>query len=310
MNPPLLRSAARRLALPAALAVLLGVTALAPRVPAQEDTTRNLWDTGFLQERPKKAAPKRQKRPPRYRRAPGTTAPAQPSQTGVIVGVTVWRLRPSIAADAPPARFLVHEESDDAGATSWTPERVDVGTPLEEGQRVRLSVEAPRSGYLYVLDREQYADGSLSKPYLIFPTTRTRGGNNAVTAGAVVEIPAQSDNPIYFTLKRSRPDHAAEVVTIIVAPEPLDDVTIGDKPAALSTEQVAKWEAQWAAAVERVEMEGGAGTTYTEEEKQAGSDPNRPLTQDDPLPQTIYRVQAKPGDPILVSVPLPIRAKG
>ena len=52
--------------------------------------------------------------------------------------------------------------------------------------------------YLYVIDREQYADGTQGEPYLIFPTTRTRGGDNSVKAGRVMEIPSQDDNPPYL----------------------------------------------------------------------------------------------------------------
>jgi hypothetical protein len=32
---------------------------------------------------------------------------------------------------------------------------------LAEGDRLRMSIEAARSGYLYVVDQEQYADGSI-----------------------------------------------------------------------------------------------------------------------------------------------------
>ena len=49
-------------------------------------------------------------------------------------------------------------------------QRIDPdNTPLRDGDRMRLSIEAPWDGYLYVLNREQYADGSTSDPYLIFP---------------------------------------------------------------------------------------------------------------------------------------------
>src|SRR5690349_23992390 len=51
----------------------------------------------------------------------------------------------------------------------------------------------PISGYLYVFDREVYADKSLGEPYLIFPTTALRGGDNLVKAGRVVEIPSHDD---------------------------------------------------------------------------------------------------------------------
>src|SRR6266446_6051279 len=73
------------------------------------------------------------------------------------VGVTVWRLRPSRSSDEG-ARVLVQEGLKQA---EWTPERIEADTPLKIGDRVRLSIESPRPGFLYIIDREQYADGSL-----------------------------------------------------------------------------------------------------------------------------------------------------
>ena len=43
-------------------------------------------------------------------------------------------------------------------------------------------------------------------------------------------------------------------------------------------------------------------------EQQAAADATRVLTQEDPPPQTIYRVIAKAGDPVLVKVRLQYRA--
>ena len=54
-----------------------------------------------------------------------------------------------------------------------------------------MSIESPRSGFLYVIDREQYADGSTSDPYLIFPTQKIHAGNNAVSPGKVIELERQ-----------------------------------------------------------------------------------------------------------------------
>jgi hypothetical protein len=223
------------------------------------------------------------------------------------VGITVWRLRPSKATDE--ARILVHKKGSKE-PTEWTPERVEAETPLEAGQRVRLSIEVPRTGFLYVIDREQYADGTTSDPYLVFPVKSVRGGDNTVTAGRVIEIPSQEDDPSFFTLERlprgNQPDQVGEVLTVLVTPEPLATLPIADEPLKLSREQVASWEQKWGARTERIELVGGAGKAYTKAEQAAGADPKQRLTQDDPLPQTIYHVAAKPGDPLLVTVPLRI----
>jgi hypothetical protein len=54
-------------------------------------------------------------------------------------------------------------------------------------------------------------------------------------------------------------------------------------------------------------MEGGAGQTMTEKEQAAGANGSQELTQDDPAPQTVYRVAIKPENPIILSVPLKFR---
>jgi hypothetical protein len=184
--------------------------------------------------------------------------------------------------------------------------RISADTVLSQGQRVRVSFEAARNGYLYVVDREQYADGTLGKPYLIFPTLRIHGGNNEVTAGRLIEIPALEDTPSYFTMRASRPDHVAEMLTVIVTPSPLDEVRIGREAIELSAEQVDRWEKQWGAKVNRLEANGQEGKTYTIAEKEAGTERVRLLTHDEPLPQTMYHVEAQPGNPLLLSVPLRI----
>src|SRR5262249_18869758 len=135
-----------------------------------------------------------------------------------LVGLTLWRLRPSAPADEQGVRVLVYETRKDE---QWTPERVSLETPLAEGQLVRLSIESARVGYLYVIDREQYRDGSVGDPFLIFPIQLVRNGNNAVEPGSLVEIPSWDGNPPYLKLKRSRPDHVGEVLTLLVTPEPI-----------------------------------------------------------------------------------------
>jgi Domain of unknown function (DUF4384) len=229
-----------------------------------------------------------------------------------VVGVTIWRLRRSTPADAGE-RLIVHEGSDDV---EWLPERISANTRLAEGDRLRISVEAARTGYLYVIDREQYADGSLGEPYLIFPTTRTLAGDNSVKRGKLVEIPAQDDGPPYFRMRRSRPDQVAEVLSVFVTPTPLEGLEINDKAQKLSEAQVAAWEKQWSAQVGSIELENGAGQAWTKEEKQAGataasaqgSSSPAVLNAQAPAPQVVYyRPNAKATEPLLVKVQLRYR---
>ncbi|MEO5822787.1 MAG: DUF4384 domain-containing protein [Vicinamibacteraceae bacterium] len=293
----------------------LASTILVSSTPAgaQEDT-RRLWDSEFLSKRaPSKA--KRPRKEPAYRAVTpppstaATTAPATSAATsavtparGELVGVTVWRLRRSQASDSGDSRLLVQEtENQRTESVEWTPERVEAETPFAAGDRVRLSIESPRPGYLYVIDRELYADGTTSDPYLIFPTQRMRAGDNSVRAGKVIELPDKNA----FKLTPLRPDYQGERLTILVTSEPLAQVTVPANAERLDPSLVAQWETQWAAVAERLELIGGAGQAYTGMERDAAQQ-GRLLTQDDELPQTLYRVLSAPGSPVLISVPLKI----
>jgi hypothetical protein len=170
---------------------------------------------------------------------------------------------------------------------------------------VRLSVEAAREGFLYVIDREQYTDGSFGEPYLIFPTLRTNQGHNEVKAGRIIEIPMQDDRPPFFTLKPSRPDQVSELISVVVSPTPLEGLEIGATAQKLPVQQVATWEKSWGGTVGRLEMQNGAGKTWTRQEKEAGANATRSLTQDEPAPQTLYyKPEAKSGQPVMVNVAL------
>ena len=183
-------------------------------------------------------------------------------------------------------------------------ERVGSTTKFRKGDRVRFTIESSRTGYLYIVNREVYTDGTAGQAEIIFPTLRTRGGDNRVTAGRVVEIPGQEDRPNYFRLRQSRPNQTAEMMTVLVTAQPLEGLTFEAQPLVLAKEQVAKWEKDWSAPAERFEMVGGAGKTWTAAEQAAGANGTRLLTQEDPSPQTIYRVAVKPGEPVLVKVAL------
>jgi len=247
--------------------------------------TRSLWDSNLLSKRPA---------------GRGKTLP----KTGddAVIGITLWRLRPSESSDNPGVRSLIQE---DEHTGPWTPERIAADTPLHEGEKIRISIETARTGYLYVIDCDEYGDGSKSDPYLIFPSLRIRGGDNHAAAGTVVEIPASDDRPPYFKMRRSRPDQNGELLTILVTPHPIQNLQIGRQRLRLSAEQVAFWKKEWAAASIRLEAYGQAGKPYTLAEKIAGNG-DKMLTQDDPLPQTMYRVDAKPGEPLMIELPLQI----
>lgn len=264
-----------------------------------EETTRRLWDTAFINSGSKKPSPRRATK--RSYRIATPNVPTAGVNGETVVGVTLWRLRRATSTDSGE-RLIVHEGADSA---EWLPERISANTKLDQGDRLRISVEAARTGYLYVVDREQYADGSFSEPYLIFPTTRTLGGNNQVTVGKIIELPAQEDRPPYFTVKRSRSDQVAEVLSVLVTPSPLEGIEITDKAQKLSETQVNKWEQSWGARVGLLELERSAGRAWSKEEKEAGADVARVLKPDAPAPQDIYyQPNTKASEPILVKVRL------
>ena len=282
--------------IPAALAVL----AVAQEPEESEVRTRQLWDNTLKEKRPsapKSATPKA---------VEPVKAPAQGQVQGALVGVTIWRLRPSVAADAPSVRALIQEDDNNAAKREFTPERVSSETPLLEGQKVRITVEAADAGFLYIIDRDEYSDGAKSEPFLIFPTTRTRGGDNRVSAGMTVEIPAQEDNPNYFTVSRTKPNQVSESLWMLITPKKIEGLQIGRQRLRLREDQLAAWEKLSKSKVFKLESPDQAGKAYTEVEKLAAIG-TRALTHDDPVPQTLYRVESKPGDMIMVQVPLKIK---
>ncbi len=247
-----------------------------------EDATRKLWDTAFSSAAANAKATSRRRARSKYRIAT-PNVPVDEVAPDSVVGVTIWRLRPANRSDSGE-RLIVH---DDSATKEWIPERISAKTKIGAGDKLRISVEAARNGYLYVIDRELYADGSLGEPYLIFPTTRTLNGDNQVSVGKLAEIPAQVDSPPFFTIRKSRADHVAEVLSVLVTPTPLEGVQISDKAQKLSDEQVAGWEKAWSTSVGHLEMEN-VGQAWTREEKDAGVTNTRALTATAPAPQMLF----------------------
>lgn len=305
------------------LSALFGLLAVPSRSqPATQDNTRKLWNKQFAAARVK---PRRTKRrtnsAKRQKPSAASQSEVQPKAKSIshtltalpieapvgaindeLIGITIWRLREARASDTNNTpRLLVQEKR-------LVAERVEADTTFRETDRVRLSIEVPRTldHYLYVIDREVYTDGTMSDPYLIFPTMGTRNGNNVVTAGKIIDIPAPEDDIPLFNFTSFKRDRVSERLTIIVSPQPLA-VALNDGPLQLSQSQVAQWEEQWGSrALERREARGGPSRGWTKAEKEAGEG-KRLLTQRDPLPQSIYHVIPKQRGYLLVVVALQIR---
>jgi hypothetical protein len=277
----------------------------------EEDTLRRVWNKKFIEARQKNeqtasvSSGKAKRVGKAGKPAPVQTAGAAETLDGDLVGVTLWRLAESSStADKDLARIMV--QGPGGRVNPMVAQRVIADTVFHMNQRVRIGVEVPRdkNGYLYVLDREVYADGTMSEPYLIFPSRSTPASGNRITAGKLIYVPAQGDPHPYFNIQQSRADQVSELLTIIITPTPLD-VQPGppNAPAELDSTLVARWEQQWGGRTERRELAGGAGAAWTAREKEAGEG-KRKLVQDDPLPQTVYFIAGRRGEHALLNVPL------
>lgn len=319
--------ASRKMLAGTLLLMFCGLTVLASPVQQdqEEDSQRRLWNMQFRNAR---AGDKKNATSPSAAGTKGSSAGKTASGTGgsndpksgkpdangsateaavegELIGVTFYRLRkPTMSEQQDKSRLLRQKDTPD----EYVPERVRGEASFSRQDKVRLGFEIPRvkDGYLYIIDREVYADGNLSKPYLIFPLTTTRGGDNVVKAGKIIEIPARNDKSPYFDLSEPglKENRVGERLTIIVTPEPLR-VPSGDKLVELDESQVEQWEKDWGGAVEKREAKKAAGGAWTAVEIESGEG-TRLLRQNDPLPQTIYHVRVRPGKPALFHLMLRI----
>lgn len=283
------------------LALVIAFAAAGLVAGQEQEGSKGIKAEIFIKNRPPDPAPRRTSRKPTYKSSQVVSLLGPPAgKVFAQVGVTIWRFRPATSADK--TKELVEEE--DAQSSQWSLERVADGTLLAPGQKVRLGIESlTHDGYLYVIDREQYADGSFGEARLIFPTKRTPEGGNSVKAGKLIYVPAV---PRYFRIKPSQTSkgHVAEVLTVLVSPKPLIDAALlAPTSIVIEPAQLSAWEKQWQAAPTKFEMEGGVGQPMSEAEQAAGLN-NSELTKSQPVPQTIYRLTIKPEDALLVTVPL------
>jgi hypothetical protein len=233
--------------------------------------------------------------------------PAEDSE----IGITVWRLRPARNDDALEIRDLI-QRSDRAVAEEWTPERVSSDAAVAEGEMVKFSIESLRSGFLYVITRPQYNDGAYGDPYLIFPTRQMYDGDNRVEAGRAVQIPGPGQQPFALARSQSRPNELqrGEELIIIVKPERFE--VFANAPAdrqKLTQQSVDDLIKKYAASYEVSESIGGAKRAITLAEKRAAQTSNARLSSANPYPQTIYRLAAKAGTPMLIRFNLKVRSE-
>jgi hypothetical protein len=254
---------------------LLAIAALQQEIP------RSIKSDDFVNNRPKSRAkgPSKKSRLYRLASAPRTRPTGESGSDMLQLGLTIWKLQPE------PSRQLER-----------IAKRVEADSKFREKDLLRLSIESPRAGYLYVIDRDWFTDGSGGETNLIFPV---RGDDNRLQAGKLIDIPAEKERPFTATPK---PDQVGEMLTIIVTSSPLK-LPLVKGPLPVTSTQLSEWERRWSAMTDRYEMEDGAGQTRTIQEHQAAAaNGTRQLTRDDPGPQTIYRLSPKSRDAFLFNV--------
>lgn len=273
------------------------------------ELTRDIWDTGFIQRRPTGAMHASPSKP-----RPATKYEAR-SKAGDVkafsqaaVGFTLWRLRvPNDKDDSHGARLLLQEVAG-APVTELLPERIDSLTPLHVGERVRLSIEAPCPGFLYVIDRERYGDGSRGNPVLLFPTLNMNGGDNEVAPGRVVEIPPRNAAVIALRISRSSERHIGEDIEILISPKKLEHLVPSAGEQTLPPLMVDELEKQYSASSIELALVSSSQTTWSAADQKAGAaKSNYLLSPSDPPPANIISVTPhQAGTPILVHVPLTV----
>jgi hypothetical protein len=282
-------------------------------VASAQDETRQIFDTHFANSRVS-AAPSAPRTTPLYRHV---TQPEPANASGAAVkksahsdspdaalGITIWKMLPPAAGDV--ARLLVLDRNS-GSKDELTPHRIEAGDLLGIGDRVRLSIESPANGFLYVVDQELYSDGSLGPPYLIFPVNETRGGDNRVLAGQLVDIPEQSDPINAFTIKSKGPSDQGEKLTVLLSPGPIPGLPLVREARPLSNVVFRSWLQQFQSRSEHFELADGRGHSWTKAEQEAGADPKRLLTLSDPAPQTVFLFPGGRGKAILATVLLKFR---
>jgi hypothetical protein len=243
----------------------------------------------------------------------GVIRPVDASSKVTEIGVTIWKLRPALRADAGfklPVRV--------SGALQmWTAERVTTDSPFRAGDRIRLAVESPVKGYLYVLNSEIGSDGSFGHPSLIFPESASQ--ENMIAPGMLVDIPDQREELPYFVMNPKKENYAGEAIAVVVSPVPLkiktdksgriEDVENLDELIPLAETEVFSRTDARDKIYSKAESQAtcGAKTRQLEREKspvQPCGPASRSLTREEPLPQSIYRVKTASGKPAAAVIEL------
>lgn len=231
------------------------------------------------------------------------------------IGVTIWKLRPPRAGDSGVKLPVWLKEVQ--RTEMWTPERVSVDAAFRSGDRIRMAVEPPSQGFLYIINSEMKADGSLGAPRLIFPDPIDQ--YNGVGPGMLVDIPDQNEDVPYFLLNPTTATYGGELVAIVITAKPvafhldkeqnilnLDEVL--ELGPGLDLEVFGRTDTN-DNIFSQAEAAAACGSKSRELVREnASSRPcgtrSRQLTRDEPQPQAVYRVKTYAGRPAVAIIRL------
>lgn len=255
-------------------------------------------------------------------------------QTNFTIGVTIGRARRATEAELNDLTIAkVHSTS----GIDFVLERITGDPTVTHGTLLQLMIEYlggsarsklrdNRVGYLYVINRVQYANGTYSEPRLIFPTRRTYGGDNRVLPGKVVILP--DPQRLWEIGRNSLHEQAFETYLIIVSDEPLKDSrgvelqleNLSDKAITLNDKLVAGWVRTLGGGTLRAELESTTKKYLTQREQAASGntlanqrdtrEQANDLTQADLPPQTVFRKLVGNNGKMLVTIKLPFKDSG
>ena len=223
------------------------------------------------------------------------------------IGITIWKVS-EVQRGYTGARILWHRDKSQL-PVEYQAERLAGEPVLAYGDKVRLGIESRTDGYLYVFDRELYADGSLSPAYMIFPTVRLLDGNNRIAANKPVEFPSLTDVPFFFEAKKIGIDPSktlvGEILSVVVTDKPISRFNqLGRSVLEVPSGEMEAIERLYSGVAEVFELEDGLGQPYFEVERDAATKGARLLTHADPVPQTFYLMKSKHAGGLLVTLAL------
>ncbi len=225
----------------------------------------------------------------------------------VRIGVTIWKLSPAQcpiqncplpAASGASTRGLVD-----------TAARVEEDAPLNNGERVRLALESlSHSGYIYVIDREQFSDGSLGEAFMIFPTRKIDSGRNWAVPGLQIHLP-RANGCFCVKSRNLQKTLTADLLTVILSSTPLVAAQdVGADAIPLPDSLISFINRAEKIKTFRAVLRGGEGLAESAREQNAGAkglfDTEPVLTQADLPPQTFYQGLVAKGKPALFTFSL------